>query len=442
MRQRLLLLLLFFAASLTAQQSTNDRVLARAELGRKTIELGDQIWLEVNISAPPGTEITGLAPDHIDALDGLETIDAKALNVVAETPERLLQQRFLITSFDTGYIAVPPLPFVFKAADGRLDTAYTNDLLLNVNALPVGDDEEIMPIKPIIEEPLNLLDFWWLFLLLIAAGLAYLLYTIRKRRQAAAPPPPPPPPAYVVALDALKALEGKQLWQQSQTKEYYSELTHILREYLEGRFDVQALEMTTRQITTQLGKRNDFDKVRAKELGNLLQLSDLVKFAKARPAEELHTEGLERVRSFVRETGLESEPESQIVEDARRPSVAELRSSAEGPDINSTVESFGVANQPDSQAAIVDGTSEAKQADSTTRRTSQATQGSADELNPAPSTPIAPAAAPPESNSQIAKQSNSLTGADEAEATTRRTSEAAQRSADELENPQPTTEEE
>jgi len=292
------------------------------------------------------------------------------------------------------------------------------------------------------EEPLNLLDFWWLFLLLIAAGLAYLLYTIRKRRQAAAPPPPPPPPAYVVALDALKALEGKQLWQQSQTKEYYSELTHILREYLEGRFDVQALEMTTRQITTQLGKRNDFDKVRAKELGNLLQLSDLVKFAKARPAEELHTEGLERVRSFVRETGLESEPESQIVEDARRPSVAELRSSAEGPDINSTVESFGVANQPDSQAAIVDGTSEAKQADSITRRTSQAPQGSADELNPAPSTPIAPAAAPPESNSQIAKQSNSLTGADEAEATTRRTSEAAQRSADELENPQPTTEEE
>jgi len=117
--QRLLFLLLFFAAGLTAQQSTNDRVLARAELGRKTIEIGDQIWLEVNISAPPGTEITGLAA-------------------------------------------------------------------------------------------------------------------------------------------------------------YYSELTHILREYLEGRFDIQALEMTTRQITDKLGRRNDFDKVRAKELSDLLQISDLV----------------------------------------------------------------------------------------------------------------------------------------------------------------------
>jgi hypothetical protein len=388
--QRLLIFLLFLTASLTAQQSTNEQVLVRAELASKTIELGDQIWLEVNISAPPGTEVSGLAPDHIDALEGLETIDAKALNVVAETPELLLQQRFLITSFDTGYVAVPPLPFVFKAADGRIDTAYTNDLLLKVNAVPVGDDEEIMPIKPIIEEPLNLLDFWWLFLLLIAAGLGYLFYTIQQRRKADAPPPPPPPPAYVVALDALKELEGKELWQQSQTKEYYSELTHILREYLEGRFDVQALEMTTRQITTQLGKRNDFDKVRAKELGNLLQLSDLVKFAKARPAEELHVEGLERVRSFVNETGV----------DARRPSLAEIGSSAEGPVIS--------ADGP-----VVD-----------------------------PETSPAPAAAPPESNSQIAKPASGLADADEAEATTRRTSEAAQRPADELDNPQPTTEEE
>ncbi|TXF87733.1 hypothetical protein FUA23_17520 [Neolewinella aurantiaca] len=308
MPQRLLLLLIFLATGLAAQQSTNEQVLARAELGRKTIELGDQIWLTVNISAPPGTDVTGMAPDYIDGLEGLETIDAKELNVVAENPELLLQQRFLITSFDTGYIAVPPLPFVFKAADGRLDTAYTNDLLLTVNALPVGDDEEIMPIKPIIEEPLNLLDFWWLFLLLIVAGLGYILYTIQKRRKADAPPPPPPPPAYLVALDALKELEGKELWQQSQTKEYYSELTHILREYLEGRFNVQALEMTTRQITDKLSKRNDFDKGRAKELSNLLQISDLVKFAKARPAVELHAESLDRVRAFVKETGIEPEP--------------------------------------------------------------------------------------------------------------------------------------
>ncbi|MGK0333622.1 MAG: hypothetical protein ACI974_000438, partial [Paraglaciecola sp.] len=189
--------------------------------------------------------------------------------------------------------------------------------------------------KPIIEEPLNLLDFWWLFLLLIVAGLGYLLYVIQKRRQADAPPPPPPPPAYIVALDALKELEGKELWQQSQTKEYYSELTHILREYLEGRFDVQALEMTTRQITDKLSKRNDFDKVQAKELGNLLEISDLVKFAKARPAVELHAEGMDRVRAFVKETGIEAVPEpvpeASMVPVVAPPTSAEPATAPQGP---------------------------------------------------------------------------------------------------------------
>ena len=364
--QRILVLLLFLAAGLSAQQRTNEQVLARAELGRKTIEIGDQVWLEVNISAPPGTEVSGLAPGHIDGLDGLETIESGELNLVAEKPERLLQQRFLITCFDTGYVAVPPLPFVFRAASGALDTAYTNDLLLQVNAVPVGDDEEIMPIKPIIEEPLNLLDFWWLFLLLIIGGLAYLFYTIQQRRKADAPPPPPPPPAYVVALNALEQLEGKELWQQNQTKAYYSELTRILREYLEGRFSVPALEMTTRQITDKLGRRADFDKSRVKELSNLLQLSDLVKFAKARPAEDLHVEGLERVRSFVNETGIEQQTVTE----------ADSQTVAEGP------------------VAVVEG-----------REGNRVAGESA-----VPLTSPAPASAPLESDSQIVKKSDSTDG--------------------------------
>lgn len=302
MAYRLISLLLFLTVTLTAQQSTNERVLARAELGRKTIEVGDQIWLEVNISAPPGTEVTGLLPGYIDQLNNIEVLDEKALNVVSQKPELLLQQRFLITSFDSGFVNVPPMPFAFRSAAGQLDTAYTNDLLLTVNTVPVTDDAELQPIKDIIEEPRNLLDFWWLFLLLaIGIGVyGYLQY--RKRQTRVAPPPPPPPPAHEVALGALTALEGKRLWQQEQTKEYYSELTRILREYLKGRFHVPALEMTTRQTTNALDKRTDFDSARVQELSQLLQLSDLVKFAKARPAADLHPESLTRVKAFVEAT--------------------------------------------------------------------------------------------------------------------------------------------
>ena len=304
MTPRLLLLFcLLVSQLLPAQQATNDRVLARAELATNSIEIGDQIWLEVNISAPPGTTVTGMQEGFLNTINGIEALDEKALNTVAEMPELLLQQRFLITSFDTGYIAINPLPYVFRAADGQLDTTFTNDLLLHVNAIPVGDDNELRPIKPIIEEPLNWLDFWPLYLIVALGSIGYALYLNRQRRQRQAPPPPPPPPADVIALRELDTLEGKNLWQQDLTKEYYSELTRILREYLEARFDVQAMEMTTRQITSALGQRTDFGQGQGKELSQLLQLSDLVKFAKARPAVELHAEGLKRVRTFVEETG-------------------------------------------------------------------------------------------------------------------------------------------
>ncbi|MBC6996392.1 hypothetical protein QWY85_03290 [Neolewinella lacunae] len=300
---RLLLCCLFLSAVLPAQQATNERVLARAALAQKTIDIGDQIWLEVNISAPPATQVSALPADFLNAAEGLEVIDAKPLSTVAESPELLLQQRFLITSFDTGYIVVPRLPYTYLAADGGRDTAFTEDLLLRVRAVPVGDDNELRPIKPIIEEPLNVFDFWPLFLFLAVAGVGYLVYRQRQRRQRATPPPPPPPPADVIALTQLKALEARELWQAGQTKEYYSELTRILREYLESRFGVAAMEMTTRQITAELGRREELDGVQGHELGELLQLSDLVKFAQATPAAELHPRSLERVRNFVQTTG-------------------------------------------------------------------------------------------------------------------------------------------
>ncbi len=312
MPQRLFLLLLLLANQLLpAQQATNDRVLARAELATNSIEIGDQLWLEVSISAPPGTTVSGLPAGYLNTLPGLEALQEKDLNTVAKTPELLLQQRFLVTSFDTGYIAIPPLPYVFQAANGQLDTAFTNDLLLHVRAFPVGEDDELRPIKPIIEEPLNWLDFWPLYLAIALGAIGYTVWFNRKRRQRLAPPPPPPPPAHVVAIRELDELEKKELWQQERTKDYYSELTRILREYLEGRFDVQAMEMTTRQITTALERRMDFAQEQSSELSQLLQLSDLVKFAKARPAVELHAEGLRRVREFVQETGERAAPAAE-----------------------------------------------------------------------------------------------------------------------------------
>ena len=311
----LILSLLLTYLPATAQVPTNATVNVRTELTRNEIVLGDQIYLTINISAPPGTEVAALAPEQLNGLPGVEVIEAEELKVIAENPERLLEQRLLITSFDTGYVSIPPLPITFTDAMGLADTVYTDDLLLTVNGAVVSAEEDILPIKPILEEPRNLLDYWWVVALL---GVGVLIFGVReyRRRQTKLPPAaPPPPPAHVRALTELDELEQRNLWQNGQTDTYYVVLTRILRTYLEARFAIPALEMTTRQITRELKERAGLDAEERKELGELLQLSDLVKFAKATPPEDLHPRSLQRVRDFVRATGIEERTEPQPVAD-------------------------------------------------------------------------------------------------------------------------------
>ncbi|WP_104418030.1 hypothetical protein [Neolewinella xylanilytica] len=303
MSLRFLIFLLFLpVAFAVAQQSTNRTVNVRAELARKEIVIGDQINLTLNISAPPGTQVYPVPAAVVAESEGLEVIRAEALNTVAENPELLLEQRFLITSFDTGYVTIAPIPVFYERANGVRDTAFTPDLRLVVRGAVVSDEEEIMPIKPIIEEPRNLLDYWWVFAILALVLIGLGIREYRRRQTREVPPPPPPPPPHEVALARLDVLERERLWQSGQTDTYYVELTRILRTYLEARFGIPALEMTTRQLTTALDTREGLNREQRSELSELLQLSDLVKFAKATPAEELHPQGLERVREFVVET--------------------------------------------------------------------------------------------------------------------------------------------
>ena len=294
--------LLLLACPLSAQQSTNRTVNARAELARKEIVIGDQLYLDINISAPPGTVVYPIPTAAVNDLPGTEVIEDEGLRTVAETPELLLEQRFLITSFDTGYVSIPALAIYFDDANGRRDTVYTNDLLLTVKGALVSAEDDILPIKPIIEEKRNWTDYWWLYLIVLAVVAGFAFREYRRRRTLPAPAPPPPPPAHVRAMDELDALQERKLWQSGQTDAYYVELTRILRTYLEGRYRLPAMEMTSKQITHNLKERVGLEASHRDELAELLQLSDLVKFAKATPPEELHPRSLERVRDFVRDT--------------------------------------------------------------------------------------------------------------------------------------------
>ncbi len=281
-----------------------------ATLDSTDLLIGDQVQLHVDVEHEADVTLERIDLSALDSLKGLEVVKASPLDTLAANRFR---QNITLTSFDSGYHFIPRIPIQYLQS-GQRKYAATNRLTLSVRTIP-QDTITLAPIKSIEEEPVRLEDFFWIFVGALALGLITLvvLYFTRRARKVdtSVLPPPPKLPAHELALQQLKKLKGKQLWQQGLVKEYHSELTHIVREYLENRYDIQALEMTTDQILKQL-KRLDFDGSWQGRLREMLQAADLVKFAKAEPPTNFHERMIEYAINFVETTKKIIEPEEKV----------------------------------------------------------------------------------------------------------------------------------
>lgn len=218
-----------------------------------------------------------------------------------DTIKNKLIHRYHLTSFDTGQFIIPKQHVLINNK-----IFYTDSLLINVATVAVDTTKQKMfTIKPIVEEPYIFDDFkpylWWLLLLLavIAAGVFYYL---RKKNIVIFERKPAVPP-FEEALQKLKLLDKKQLWQHQKTKEYYIELTEIVRAYIEKEWHIPALESTTDELHEFMLdfieiKKLPTNKQTAIRLHKLLQEADLVKFAKYTPVSseiEMHRNEAEQL---------------------------------------------------------------------------------------------------------------------------------------------------
>ena len=274
---------------------------ARAYLDSAEILIGDQINLHLQLA--PGT---GIQPKDLDikpfrAQPKFEIIrKGQWQQLAGEGNDSIWQLDLTITSFDSGTHWVPPMPLSYFQ-NGRTDTAFTDQIPLAVATVLSDTTDLLSPIKPIIAEPVRWSDYlpYLLGVLIFALMAAFAVWWRKRPKQALpAPAPAPPPPAHEIALKKLAQLEAAKWWQKGEIKRYYDELTFILREYLEGRFFVQALESTTEETLQQL-KRTDLQGSTLNEIGALLQTADLVKFAKADPPLDIPAPALVRVRQFI-----------------------------------------------------------------------------------------------------------------------------------------------
>ena len=103
-------------------------------------------------------------------------------------------------------------------------------------------------------------------------------------------------------FEKLDLLEQKQLWQAERYKEYYDELTLILREYVEARYNMPALASTTSEIVERWIPQTDYSEAGRQSIERLLNWADIAKFAKGVPPYNYHAEALEEARQLIKRT--------------------------------------------------------------------------------------------------------------------------------------------
>ena len=293
-------------------------IIVSASIDSTTLMLGDQTDLHLRVTHEKSEQVE--MPNFEGQLqDGIEIVDKTIVDTLELKDGRIqLDQYLTLTSFKDSLFSVEPIAIV----SGE-DTFWTEPLVLNViQPFEIDSAMVITDIKDIEKAPI----WWWgvirwillgLLALALAIGLYYLVRWILSKRKNEEEEPINPEllrPADEVALEKLDAIKAQKIWKEGKVKEYQTELTDVVREYIGRRFDVQSTEKTSDETLREMeailvkGQRDDVrctkedGKELYEKLRKMLQLADLVKFAKWHTTPDEKESALTTAYEFVQST--------------------------------------------------------------------------------------------------------------------------------------------
>ena len=286
MKRILFVIFLFCSALLFAQKQSLDTSLIR---------IGEQTKISINCNFEK--EESFVWPNFNDTLiTGVEIIEKGEIDSLENKKSLTISQNFIITAFDSGTYFIPPIIFN--------ENKKTEGLILNVQTVELAEDSQLMDIKPPIEAPYGWSDIWpWFLGVFIITLIIYLLkkYVFTKKKKEVIIKPKVVISSDVIALNELAILKDKELWENGKLKQYHSEISEILRTYLEERFQILALELPTYDILQNL-KNRDLQKEDLIMLTAILQRADLAKYAKSKPTDSENNESMDLSVDFVKNT--------------------------------------------------------------------------------------------------------------------------------------------
>jgi hypothetical protein len=299
------------------------QVEVHAVLDTNVLRIGEQTKLDiyVNYNAKQEKNISIEWPNFEDTIiKQIEIVSASKIDTTfpdKNNPDVIQQHlQFTVTSFDSGYYAIPPFKFIIN--NDTANTKLTEILMLEVRSVPTDTSiAKVKDIKAPFDEPFDWR--WYLPYLYWTLGvLAFIIILIivivklnKKKPVEIVIDNTPKIPPHIKALESLEKIKQDAIWKDNKTKEYYSSITDTVRLYIEERFKINALELTSDEII-KVFKSQVVDSESKSKLYQILTLSDFVKFAKQIPIEAEHTLTLNNAFDFVNGTKREEELNTNI----------------------------------------------------------------------------------------------------------------------------------
>lgn len=293
------LLMLFFGFNGKAQTKPT----IKTNVDTTYIRIGEQIKWEITVGIDSTDQV--IFPEG-QTFSPLETVEAYATDTTRKNDRLTLQKIYALTQFDSGTYKLPSQRIEINGVG-----YFTDSLQINVETIPVDTlAQKMYDIKPLMVVDKTNPDLWkyllgGVLLLILIGGLFY-WFVLRKKPLTEAEKVALLPP-YDRALLELKRLENSKYLIQDEYKEYYSELTDIVRSYLEEDAHISAMESTTGQLIEKLELLSDsgdleLEKDTISQFKNILQTADLVKFAKSKPSISVAEQDRKTVGLIVEKT--------------------------------------------------------------------------------------------------------------------------------------------
>lgn len=294
------IIIIFFLLSFAFIHAKQASIIAR--LDSTQIKIGEQTSLCLNITLNKKKKIK--LPMFQDTLvKGLEILNISKLDTTNIGNNCIqIKYNYLITAFEAATYVIHPIRLIIEN-----DTFYSKKLLLKVSTLKVDTiTNKFYDIKNIFSPKFIFIDYInILFYILSLCILILVIHILTKKKKQKLNPffkqekkmilP------HIHAIQSLNKIKEQKLWQQGKNKEYYSQISDIIRNYINERFYINAMEMTSELILQNLKNIPEVEVV-FNNLKQLLLLADLVKFAKFHPLADENKISIANAYLFVKTT--------------------------------------------------------------------------------------------------------------------------------------------